>query len=187
MKKPSWWVVLALALLGSVVSVGVLALLLVGPLQSALRTEQTPGSQAFDIGATAVITPDAGWSVRAEGAGALVLESPDRVLTVTVSVAADDEMRSWFDVVGGAADLGAADEFEDLGELKDLGVLPLRSEVLANGATIDYVNLPDRIVGELSVGDAGERIVRFDAKTADQSIEHYRATVAELLLTIAPR
>lgn len=161
------WALVALA--GSLLGVGVLALLLVPPLKGALETRIADGAEAFAIGSHAEIVPGAGWSVRPDEGGSLLLSSPDRLLEVTV-VSADSEGRVVAEIEQRLEEAGSLDA--------------LLEEVLADGSAVQHVTEGARIAAALDTG--GELVLLSAEAVPPAELTDYRATFAEQLLAVEP-
>ncbi len=191
---------LAVAMLGSVLSLGLLALLLLPSLASAVKVEVAQGSEAYAIGAATEIEPARGWSVQpaAErgsllpGEG-LVLRSPDRMLTVLLRPALPGER------------LVSGDESNEDATVGKEVVGRVLTETLDNGATlshgissadahlvallrppgVDEAAAADAGSAEAGSADAAAQRVFIEAQTEDPALlDNYRAELALLLLNV---
>ncbi len=183
------WPQFAAAILGSVLSLGLLAVLLVPSLTSVAAVEVVDGPETFAIGTAHGIEPAAGWSVQPSvdrgallpGDG-LVLRSPDRVLTVSLREASPDER--------------LVNETEGhKGATASNTVSRVLTETLENGAELSHgVSSVDghfvavlRVSGAGGVegGDGAGPSVFVEARTDDpELLDDYRAEIAALLLRV---
>lgn len=186
------WPQFAVAILGSVLSLGLLALLLVPSLTSVAAVEVVDGPETFAIGTAHDIEPAAGWSVQPSvergallpGDG-LVLRSPDRVLTVSLREASPDER--------------LVNETEShKGATASNTVSRVLTETLENGAELSHgiSSVDGHFVAVLRVSgggvaegadgtDGAGRSVFIEARTDDpELLADYRAEIAALLLDV---
>lgn len=168
---PGWALVIA-ALAGLAVTAGVLAAILWPALGSALAAEPADGSRAFGVAAdlspdtaSATVRPAADWSVRPVADGELVLQSPDRKLTVELSV-----------VPAADADAALAEAAEDA---------PVLSEVLASGLVLRHATLDERLIGVLASGEAAVETVLVEASVEPPAeLADYRPALGALLESV---
>lgn len=177
--RPQWGALIA-ALLSSCVGVGLLVALVLPPLQSALQTRVADGRQHFEVGA-AIVTPQAGWSVRPLDDESVLISSPDRLLTVTVEAvtagdAAEVAERHLATVLENEA---AGDETPVAGGLAE----PL-VEMLANGIEVRHVTSEARVAAVLEL--PGEPVLLVAEVPDGVKIADYRLAFAELLLAVEP-
>jgi len=176
------WLQLVIALLGSVVSLGLLALMLAPSLVSVAAVEVVDGPKSVAIGTAHEIEPPAGWSVQPtvdRGAllpgDGLVLRSPDRVLTV--------EMR----VVAAGQQLVAGLEGDSAAGLGSRGVAvgPVLTETLESGAELGHgLSAEGDFVALLGLEGADDQLL-VEARTDDPALlDAYRAELAALLLDV---
>ncbi len=184
------WPQFAAAILGSVLSLGLLALLLVPSLTSVAAARVVEDPQPFAIGTAHEIEPPAGWSVQPlvdrgallPGEG-LVLRSPDRVLTVSLRAALPDER-----LVSGS------ESHEDATASNTVAGRVL-TETLENGAELRHgsSSVDGHFVAVLRLpGDGGANgtdgtgpSVFIEARTDDPKVlDDYRAELAALLLDV---
>lgn len=179
-RTPRRWVVLAGSLAMSLVVCAVLVWLLLPGLRAVLTQQMSSGSQTFEIGAIAQVTPEAGWVVQRPADDELRLISPDRGLTVTLM--AHSEARA-----------------EAMRDASDAASAPHREETLANGSQVMYIDTESGITGELMLGGRslffaaacepsaakGAAVSQDRVPATPRDCDVYRATVAELLLQIS--
>lgn len=186
------WLQLVIALLGSVVSLGLLALMLAPSLVSVAAVEVVDGPKSVAIGTAHEIEPPAGWSVQPlvdRGAllpgDGLVLRSPDRVLTVSLREASRDER--------------LVNETEShKGATASNTVSRVLTETLENGAELSHgissvdghfvavlrVSGADGAEGADGTDGAGPSVF-IEARTDDPKVlDDYRAEIAALLLDV---
>ena len=186
------WPQFAVAILGSVLSLGLLALLLLPSLTSAAAVEVVDGPETFAIGTAHEIEPPAGWSVQPlvdRGAllpgDGLVLRSPDRVLTVSLREASRDERL-----------VNEAESHK--GATASKTVSRVLTETLENGAELSHgtasadghfvavlrVSGADGAEGADGTDGAGPSVF-IEARTDDPKVlDDYRAEIAALLLRV---
>ena len=183
------WPQFAVAILGSVVSLGLLALLLVPSLTSVAAARVVEDPQPFAIGTAHEIEPPAGWSVQplvARGAllpgDGLVLRSPDRVLTVSLREASRDERL-------------VSETESHKGATASKTVSRVLTETLENGAELSHgtASADGHFVAVLRVsgadgvegGDGAGPSVFIEARTDNPKVlDDYRAEIAALLLRV---
>lgn len=180
------WPQFAVAILGSALSLGLLALLLLPSLTSAAEAQVVEDPHTFSIGTAHEIEPAAGWSVQPlvdrgallPGEG-LMLRSPDRVLTVSLREASPDER-----LVSGS------ESHEDA--IASNTVLRVLTETLENGAELSHgtSSIDGHFIAVLRLAEAGGAEgagsqVFIEARTdAPELLDEYRAELAALLLRV---
>lgn len=186
------WPQFAVAILGSVLSLGLLALLLLPSLTSVAAVEVVDGPETYAIGTAHEIEPAAGWSVQPSvdrgellpGDG-LVLRSPDRVLTVSLREASPDERL-----------VNETESHKDATASNT--VSRVLTETLENGAELSHgiSSVDGHFVAVLRVSgggvaggadgtDGAGRSVFIEARTDDPKVlDDYRAEIAALLLRV---
>lgn len=152
------WFVRALAVLGSLLGVGLLVAMLLPPLLSANSAEVVDGHQSFTVGDIAKLTPAEGWSVQPEAHGAMLVRSPDRVLKVTIWPATGED---------------------------PLAPDAVLEETLQNGAKLQHLTTDEGFVAVLAVGGSAMRVDAVVEPPAN--LAGYRVAIAELLLRIEPK
>ncbi len=85
------WLEFAVAITGSVLSIGLLTVLLAPLLTSVAAVEVVEDPHTFEIGTVAELEPSECWSVQPASRDGLLLKSPDRVLEVTLRPAVPDD------------------------------------------------------------------------------------------------
>lgn len=151
------WGAWALAIAGSMLGLGLLASMLLPPLASVGAAEVIEDPQTAEIGAVAKIEPAEGWSVQPIAGEGLLLQSPDRVLRVTMLPAPSDAHLAGQALV----------------------------ETLADGAQLSHVTSGDRIDGLLDL-EGADVDVRIEAQVEDPArLDDYRAELAQLLLRVS--
>ena len=152
------WYEYALAFGGTVLAVGVLALLLLPSLSSVAAVGVVEDRQTLSIGATAEVEPDEGWSAQPASRDGVLLRSPDRLFEVTLRPSIPD------------------DQLEG-----DLLV-----ETLSNGAELSHVTVERDTTAMLWLPDGGGSIL-VEATVDDRANPgNYRAELAGLLLHVKP-
>ena len=177
------WPQLVVALLGSVLSLGLFALLLLPSLTSAAEAQVVEDPETFQIGSVAQLDPAAGWSVQplVEG-GALLpgdgleLRSPDRVLTVSLREASPGERL-----------VSDSESHEDATASNT--VLRVLTETLENGSELSHgtASADGHFVAllDLDGSDDGDARVFVEARTDEpEQLDDYRAELAALLLRV---
>lgn len=190
-------IALLIAVLGSLVSIALLALMLVPGLRSALAAETADGTRAFGIGvgaggggpaiagegAVAEVTPVAGWSVRPDPGGpGLILRSPDGLFEARLAPASTE--------VADAALAAAMDAAETDTEADASGAAAgarVAVETLAGGLELRHVTVGRSFVGVLGLGGAAGHtdailVSAETAPTADP--ERYRSALGALVESI---
>lgn len=192
-------IALMIAVLGSLASIALLALMLVPGLRSALAAETADGTRAFGIGigagaggggsalggegAVAEATPAAGWSVRPDPGGpGLILRSPDGLFEARLAPASTE--------VADAALSAAMDAAETATEADASGAAAgarVAVETLAGGLELRHVTVGRSFVGVLGLGGAAGHadailVSGETAPTADP--ERYRPALGALLESI---
>lgn len=192
-------IALLIAVLGSLASIALLALMLVPGLRSALAAETADGTRAFGIGvgagaggggsaiggegAVAEVTPAAGWSVRPDPGGpGLILRSPDGLFEARLAPASTE--------VADAALSAAMDAAETATEADASGAAAgarVAVETLAGGLELRHVTVGRSFVGVLGLGGAAGHadailVSGETAPTADP--ERYRPALGALLESI---
>ena len=148
---------IVVAIAGSVLGVGLLALLLLPSLMSVAAAKVVEDPQAFLIGTVAEIEPVKGWSVQPAPREGVLLKSPDRVLSVTLRPAMQD------------------DQLEGR----------VLRETLSNGAELSHVAVEGETIAKMRLRGGGVILVEAEvAEPADPA--RYRAELAELLLHVKP-
>lgn len=173
------WPQLVAALLGSVLSLGLFALLLLPPLTSAAEAQVVEDPETFQIGSVAQLDPAAGWSVQplVEG-GALLpgdgleLRSPDRVLTVSLREASPGER------------LVSDSESRDAATASNTVAGRVLTETLENGAELSHVTIEEETIALLQLPGAREAIFLEASAAKWADLADYRAELAELLLSV---
>jgi len=161
----SFWLPLGIAAMCSLVTVLVLVLLLAPPLRSASEMRVSNGSTTFEIGAGAEVRPADGWSARPLAfADGLQVQSPDRLLRVTLTPAAGEAALS--DRLGSADDEGLT-----------------MTETLENGLVVEHRTADDEFEALLRL-ERGTVLVHAEVD-AVASIDTYRPALADLLLRIS--
>lgn len=186
------WPQFTVAILGSVLSLGLLSLLLLPSLTSVAAVEVVDGPKTFAIGTAHEIEPPAGWSVQPlvdrgsllPGDG-LVLRSPDRVLTVSLREASPDERL-----------VNSTESHPDA--TASNSVDRVLTETLENGAALSHgaSSVDGHFVAVLRLADAGAAegadgtdgagpSVFIEARTDNPEVlADYRAEIAALLLDV---
>lgn len=192
-------IALMIAVLGSLASIALLALMLVPGLRSALAAETADGTRAFGIGvgagaggggsaiggegAVAEVTPAAGWSVRPDPGGpGLILRSPDGLFEARLAPTSTE--------VADAALSAAIDAAETATEADASGSAAgarVAVETLAGGLELRHVTVGRSFVGVLGFGGAAGHadailVSGETAPTADP--ERYRPALGALLESI---
>jgi hypothetical protein len=165
-----FWVVVALALVGSALVVALLVTLLLPSLLRAANTEVSDGLTPFEVGAVAQIVPDAGWAVRPDDSESITLVSPDRRLEVTFTAVTTHE---------------ADRAFLDLASAAELSTAAVRVETLASGAHLQHTSEGRHLV---ATWNDAEATVLIEATVIEPAkFKAYQATLAELLLQLSSR
>lgn len=186
------WPQFTVAILGSMLSLGLLALMLLPSLTSVAAARVVEDPRSFAIGTAHEIEPPAGWSVQPSvdrgallpGDG-LVLRSPDRVLTVSLREASPDERL-----------VNSTESHPDA--TASNSVDRVLTETLENGAALSHgiSSVDGHFVAVLRLADAGAAeeadgtdgagpSVFIEARTDDpKTLDDYRAEIAALLLRI---
>ena len=194
-------IALMIAVLGSLASIALLALMLVPGLRSARAAETADGTRAFGIGigigagaggggsaiggegAVAEVTPAAGWSVRPDPGGpGLILRSPDGLFEARLAPTSTE--------VADAALSAAIDAAETATEADASGSAAgarVAVETLAGGLELRHVTVGRSFVGVLGLGGAAGHadailVSGETAPTADP--ERYRPALGALLESI---
>lgn len=152
------WLVLSVAVVGTVLSFGLLALLLLPALTSVTAVEVVEDPKMYQIGTVAEIEPEEGWSVQPTLGEGQLLRSPDRMLAVLMRPAVPD------------------DQLEG----------QLLVETLSNEAELTHVTVGAETMAMLWLPDGGPAIL-VEATVDDRADPGlYRAQLAELLLHVKP-
>lgn len=163
---------LAAGILSSLLTVGLLLLVLLPGIGTAGAAEAADGKRTVAIGdpKTATIVPGAGWEVTGADSDELLLVSPDRGLTVRISPAPS----------GKPAEVLAA----ELGE----GSGKIRTETLASKLVVAHVDSAKNV--SAAVGDdrhavlLGVELSEPDAKQAKRDLASYRPALVALVESI---
>lgn len=170
------WAILSVAILGLFASAAVLTALLAPGIQAAVQAEPADGASRFSVGipavgstgdaASATVVPGAGWEVRRPGTGALLLYTPDRVMTVHIeAVGLGDEN------VGAELDDAIAQDRQ-------------RREILSSGLELQYVDHSDGVVARVGEGDAALLLTAGVDPEGDAHFDDYRNELSTLLESI---
>ncbi|KKI22665.1 MULTISPECIES: hypothetical protein [unclassified Leucobacter] len=165
---------LAAGILSSLLTVGLLLLVLLPGIGTAGAAEAADGKRTVAIGdpKTATIVPGAGWEVTGADSDELLLVSPDRGLTVRISPAPS----------GKPAEVLAAELGEGSGSGK------IRTETLASKLVVAHVDSAKNV--SAAVGDdrhavlLGVELSEPDAKQAKRDLASYRPALVALVESI---
>lgn len=155
---------IAVAVIGSLLGLGVLTALLLPPLRSVVAVQVVEQSQTFAIGDSTEVTLESGWSAQPGLDGGLLLRSPDRVLDVRLTEVTEAEA----DLALEAAPTSQA----------------VLTETLQNGAKARHLELENGWVVAL---DTTGGVVLLEAEVRPSSdADEYRTALAQLLLWVQP-
>lgn len=167
---------IAAGILSSLLTAGLLLLVLLPGIGTAGAAEAADGTQAVAIGdpKTATIVPGAGWEVTGAGSDELLLVSPDRGLTVRISPAPD----------GKPAEVLA----DELGIGAGSGPGKIRTETLASKLAVAHVDSATRISAAVGADRRavllGVALSEPDAKQAKRDLTSYRPALVALVESI---
>lgn len=173
------------AVLSSVLTVGLLLLVLLPGIGTAGSAEAADGKRPVSIGnpTAATIVPGADWEVTGAGSDELLLVSPDRGLTVRISPAPNGKPAEVL-----AGELGAGPGAAGSGAGSAAGDGKVRSETLASKLGIAHVDTSSRV--SAVVGDGrrgvllGAVLSESDAVHAKRDLAAYRPALVALVESI---
>lgn len=160
---------LVVAIVGSILSLGLLWFMLAPGLSSALAAEVADGQTSFgvDVGsdlhsaaASVAVSPEAGWSVRPDPDGGVFITSPDTALVVQLQPVTEAHVRAALERAE------SADAF-------------VATEVLATGLSFRHATHGDAFTGALET--AGDPILVSAHVRGDAELHDYRTELANFL------